>query len=627
MCGIAGFIDYTKKSDRLTLMKMTDVLHHRGPDDSGYSFYNKENFNIGLGHRRLSILDLSKYGHQPMKYKNLEIVYNGEVYNFKKIREELEKYGYRFNSNTDTEVILKSYDKWGIDAVHKFNGMFSMAIYDDDKEELTLIRDRAGVKPLYYYYKDGLLMFASEMKSFHQNPYFKKNINVNSLSLFLQFGYILEPNSIFNDAYKLQAGHYLVFNLKSSKIKIFKYWDVLDFYEKPKLKISTQDALEETENIFKSAFKYRMVSDVPVGLFLSGGYDSSTVAAILQSNMTKKLKTFTIGFYEDKYNEANFARKVAKYLGTEHTEHYCTQKDALNIIPKLPEIYDEPFGDSSAIPTALVSSLAKRKVKVSLSADGGDEIFGGYNKYSLILKLHKTLNKIPFKKELFVVLNILNPKIIPFSGKVYNIESRYEKIKNMLISGDPAEYLKSISEHITFKKAQKLIKEVTIPLETNFSTKVKGSILDQIMAIDFKTYLVDDILTKVDRATMSVSLEGREPLLDYRIIEFVAQLPDNLKIRNGEKKWILKQILHKYIPKEIMDRPKKGFSIPIYEWLKGDLKELLLTYLNEERLNNNGIFNSKEVLKYRDRFLNGKRENIQKLWFMLVFEMWYEKWI
>ena len=627
MCGITGFIDYTKKTDISILMKMTDVLHHRGPDDSGYSFYSRGSINIGLGHRRLSILDLSKSGHQPMKYRNLEIVYNGEVYNFREIRKELEQYGYSFNSNTDTEVIIKSYDKWGIDAINRFNGMFSMAIYDKGKEELILIRDRAGVKPLYYYYKDGLFMFASELKSFHQNPSFKKNIDLNSLSLFLQFGYILEPFSIFKNTSKLKAGCYLVFNIKKSKFKVFRYWDVLNFYSKPKLNISEQDAAEKLEGIFKSAFKYRMVSDVPVGLFLSGGYDSSTVAAILQSNMTKKLKTFTIGFYEKKYNEANFAKKVAEYLGTEHTEYYCTQKDALNILPKLPEIYDEPFGDSSAIPTILVSLLAKRKVKVSLSADGGDEIFGGYNKYELVLRFYKAFSNLPFKKRIAIILKIFHPQLIPFSNKIYNFEARYEKMRNMLVSGSPIEYLKCISEHFSFEKVQKLLKEKSCPLETNFSEKVKGSVLDQIMAVDFKTYLVDDILTKVDRATMSVSLEGREPLLDYRIIEFTARLPDNLKIRKGERKWILKQILYRYIPKNIVERPKKGFSIPIYEWFKDNLKEYLLTYLSEERLNRSGIFNAEEVLKYRDRFLKGSKENIQKLWFLLMFEMWHEKWL
>lgn len=627
MCGITGFIDYTKKTDKSILMKMTDVLHHRGPDDNGYSFYSVRNINIGLGHRRLSILDLSKSGHQPMKYKNLEIVYNGEVYNFREIRKELEQYGYSFNSNTDTEVIIKSYDKWGIDAINRFNGMFSMAIYDKGKEELILIRDRAGVKPLYYYYKDGLFMFASELKSFHQNPSFKKNIDLNSLSLFLQFGYILEPFSIFKNTSKLKAGCYLAFNIKKSKFKVFRYWDVLNFYSKPKLNISEQDAAEKLEGIFKSAFKYRMVSDVPVGLFLSGGYDSSTVAAILQSNMTKKLKTFTIGFYEKKYNEANFAKKVAEYLGTEHTEYYCTQKDALNILPKLPEIYDEPFGDSSAIPTILVSLLAKRKVKVSLSADGGDEIFGGYNKYELILRFYKAFSNLPFKKRIATILKIFHPQLIPFSNKIYNFEARYEKIRNMLVSGSPIEYLKCISEHFSFEKVQKLLKEKSYPLETNFFEMVKGSVLDQIMAVDFKTYLVDDILIKVDRATMSVSLEGREPLLDYRIIEFTARLPDNLKIRKGERKWILKQILYRYIPKNIVERPKKGFSIPVYEWFKDNLKEYLLTYLSEERLNRSGIFNAEEVLKYRDRFLKGSKENIQKLWFLLMFEMWHEKWL
>ncbi|HIC87553.1 MAG TPA: asparagine synthase (glutamine-hydrolyzing) [Aquificae bacterium] len=289
MCGIAGFIDFTKKSDKNLLVKMTDTLYHRGPDDKGYSFYSFEKCNIGLGHRRLSILDLTFNGHQPMSFDNLEIVYNGEVYNFKEIRKELESYGYKFKSNSDTEVILKAYHKWGIDAVSKFNGMFAIAIYDKKNQKLTLIRDRTGVKPLYYYYKNGLFMFASELKAFHQNPYFKKELDINVLAQYFQYGYILEPYSIFKNTYKLKAGHYLEFDIKNKKLNIKKYWDVIDYYNQPKLKISEKEAIEETEKLLKSAFSYRMIADVDVGLFLSGGYDSTVVAAILQSNMRKKL--------------------------------------------------------------------------------------------------------------------------------------------------------------------------------------------------------------------------------------------------------------------------------------------------------------------------------------------------
>jgi len=343
MCGITGFVDFSKKSNLDILKRMTDVLYHRGPDDSGYSFYENEFATIGLGQRRLSILDLSPRAHQPMTFEQFTIVYNGEVYNFKEIRIDLEKYKYTFNSDSDTEVILKAYHKWGIDAVQQFNGMFAIAIYDQQTKKLTLIRDRAGVKPLYWYQKNGLFMFASELKSFHENPCFEKEINIDALSLFFQYGYILQPYSIFKNSFKLKAGHYIELDLKNKNLQEIKYWDVVDCYNQPKLVISEQEAIEETERLLKKAFEYRMVADVPVGMFLSGGYDSSAVTAILQSDRTEKLKTFTIGFYEDKFNEAPYAKKVAEYLGSDHTENYCTQKDALEILPKLPEILDEPL--------------------------------------------------------------------------------------------------------------------------------------------------------------------------------------------------------------------------------------------------------------------------------------------
>lgn len=629
MCGIAGFIDFTKKSDKNLLVKMTDTLYHRGPDDKGYSFYSFEKCNIGLGHRRLSILDLTFNGHQPMSFDNLEIVYNGEVYNFKEIRKELESYGYKFKSNSDTEVILKAYHKWGIDAVSKFNGMFAIAIYDKKNQKLTLIRDRTGVKPLYYYYKNGLFMFASELKAFHQNPYFKKELDINVLAQYFQYGYILEPYSIFKNTYKLKAGHYLEFDIKNKKLNIKKYWDVIDYYNQPKLKISEKEAIEETEKLLKSAFSYRMIADVDVGLFLSGGYDSTVVAAILQSNMSKKLKTFTIGFKEKEYNEAPYAKKIAEYLGTDHTEYYCTQKDALEILPQLPHIYDEPFGDSSAIPTILVSKLARKKVKVSLSADGGDEIFGGYNKYLAVLNYFNKVSKIPLllRNLIAFLLNCINPTFIPYVDKIFNFESRYFKLKNILKAKDIIEILKYTSQHFTYEELKNIFLKEIKNLPSNFDLKINSDNISKMLAIDYKTYLPDDILVKVDRATMSVSLEGREPFLDHRIVEFVSRLPSEYKIRNGEKKWLLKQIAYKYLPKSLIDRPKKGFSVPIFRWLKKELKEYLTYYLSERRLKENGILDYKKVIKLRDQYLNGKKIDIHKLWFLLIFEMWREKWL
>ena len=632
MCGITGFVDFNKKSNLTILKKMTDKLYHRGPDSSGYSFYSLNKYNIGLGHRRLAIIDLSQRGHQPMKFDNLEIVYNGEIYNFREIRVELEKYGYSFFSNSDTEVVLKAFHKWGIEAVHKFNGMFAIAIYDKQNHKLILIRDRTGIKPLYYYYKDGLFMFASELKSFHENPYFKKEIDIKAVVLFLQYGYILEPYSIFKYTKKLRAGHYLEFDISSQRLKEVKYWDVIDFYSKPKLNITEEEAIEEVERILKSAFEYRMVADVDVGLFLSGGYDSSCVAAILQSNMSRKLKTFTIGFKEKSYDEAPYARKVAEYLGTDHTEYYCSPRDALEIIPKLPEIYDEPFGDSSAIPTTLISRLARRSVKVALSADGGDETFGGYDKYTFALFYLKIISKIPFIKILATMMDYINPEYIPYFNKTYNFPVRYQKVKSILRVKkikNILQILKIVSQYFLEEELYKLLKvdKRNFDVNLNFDLDFDADDISKMLAIDYKTYLVDDILVKVDRATMSVSLEGREPLLDYRIIEFVSRLPSDYKIRNGEKKWILKRIVHKYLPKELMDRPKHGFSIPIFEWFRKELKEYLLYYLSEDRLKKREIFNYQNIIKLRDEYLEGKKINVHKLWFILMFEMWMDIWM
>jgi len=631
MCGITGFIDYKSKSNKLTLQNMTDVLHHRGPDDSGYSLYKSEYASIGLGHRRLSVLDLSTHGHQPMCHENLEIVYNGEVYNFKEIQKELEGFNYSFESGSDTEVILKAYHKWGIKALDKLNGMFSIVIYDTNIQKLIFIRDRTGIKPFYYYKKDDLTLFSSELKSFYKHPSFDKKIDKNSLSLYLQFGYIPEPYSIFENTFKLKAGYYIEINLKTKNFQEKKYWDVVDFYNKPKLKISEHEAFQKVEELLKSSFNYRMVADVPVGVFLSGGYDSSIVTALLQDGRKEKLKTFTIGFKEKGFDEAPYAKEVSKYLGTDHREYYCSAKDALKIIPKLCEIYDEPFGDSSAIPTVLVSQLAKEKVTVCLSADGGDELFAGYSKYSTVLNYYKKANKLPVsvRKLVHFGMDLVDPKYIPYFNKTYNFTTRYQKIKNILKAKTSIEAMKFTSEYFTENERKKILLENTVELETNFSIRLSDTNdeINKMLAADYKTYMCDDILTKVDRATMSVGLEGREPLLDYRIIEFIAQLPSSLKYKNGDKKWLLKQITHKYLPKEMMDRPKKGFSVPIEEWFKDELKDYLLTYLNKDRLDKEGLFDSKEIIKLRDNYLNGNKENIQKLWFILMFEMWYERWM
>ena len=397
MCGITGFCDFNKSIKKEFLENATSVLKHRGPDDSNSEVYETGNATIGFGHRRLSILDLSACGRQPMHSddENISIILNGEIYNFKEIKKELQNEGHLFHSASDTEVIIKSYQQWGIDAVHKFIGMFAFVLFDKNKNVLYCFRDRAGVKPFYYYKNNDCVLFASELKAFHEYPLFKKEINEEAVSLFFKYAYIRAPHTIFKNAFKLQAGHYLEIDISKKEVKEIKYYDVINFYNKPKLKISEEEAIEETERLMKSAFQYRLVSDVTVGVFLSGGYDSSAVAAILQKNNQQKIKTFTIGFHENNFNEAPYAKKIANYLGTDHHEFYCTEKEAQNIIPQLADIFDEPFGDSSAIPTTLVSRFAAKQVSVALSADGGDEIFAGYNRYRQLSLIYELKNKLP----------------------------------------------------------------------------------------------------------------------------------------------------------------------------------------------------------------------------------------
>lgn len=630
MCGIAGFCDFNKRTDTAVLKKMTDALIHRGPNDSGYEVIETPTANVGLGQRRLSIIDLSSGGHQPMHFENLSIIFNGEIYNYQEVKKELIDKGYSFSSGSDTEVIIKGYHCWGDAVVQKFIGMFVYVILDREKQELTFCRDRAGVKPLYYYYDNDVFLFASELKSLHQHPMFIKEIDVNSLSLFLQYSYIPAPYSIFKKTFKLNPGHYLKLSLTTKQISQTKYWDVLDFYNKPEMKISEEDAINEVEKLLISSYDYRMVADVPVGLFLSGGYDSTSVAAILQSSRTQKIKSFTIGYKEAAFNEAPEAKKIAEYLGTDHHEWYVTASDAADVFHHLPEIYDEPFADNSVVPTALVSKLASQHVKVSLSADGGDEVFAGYNKFNQSMKYTQSVPH--FMQAAFSnVMGLVNPEYIPYFNKKYNFNTRYEKMQKIWKDKSPLTALKYISQYITEDEAKKFIALNYKDYATNFDSAKNLSsevnILNKMLAVDYKTFLVDNNLVKVDRATMSVGLEGREPMLDHRLIEFVSQLPADLKIRNNTNKYILKKIVHKYVPKELMDRPKMPFIAPLTVWFKDELKEKIHYYLSEQKLKDSGVFNSALIIKLSNEYLNGKQVNYQKIWNILMFQLWYDKWM
>ncbi|WP_419678375.1 asparagine synthase (glutamine-hydrolyzing) [Aliarcobacter lanthieri] len=631
MCGLCGFIDYRKKSNDLILRNMNEILHHRGPNDEGKSFYENESFQLGLAHKRLSILDLSKHGHQPMQFDYLEIIYNGEVYNFKEIREKLEKYDYTFESDSDTEVILKAYHKWGVDFVQKLIGMFSIVIYDKNKMKIFMIRDRAGVKPFYYYEKNDLFLFSSELKAFHEHPNFQKEIDYNGLASFFRYGYITAPYTIFMHTYKLEAGHYIEYDLYLNKKILHKYWDVYEFYNKPKLNINENEALEKIEELLQSSFTYRMVSDVPVGVFLSGGYDSTAVTTLLQKNSNKKLKTFTIGFESKEFNEADLAKKYSEILGTEHYEYIATEQDAIDIISKLADIYDEPFGDSSAIPTILVSQIAKKEVSVVLSADGSDEIFGGYNKHHNTPNLYNKFQKLtPYSPLFNFVRPIFQNKILKKVNIITNYDNKVNKFYDMLNHNNMKDIFHRTNYYFTDNEIKNLIKtdfEINNAYNSMEQISSNSDFTSKIMAVDYKTYMADDILTKVDRATMSVGLEGREPFLDHRIIEFVAQLPISLKYKENTPKYLLKQIVHKYIPKEIIDKPKKGFSIPIKEWYDTKLKNYFMDYLNQKAIEEVGVLDYgfvKEILK---RYENGETFLIKNIWYIFIFQQWAKKWL
>ena len=629
MCGIVGFIDFTKKSSESNLREMIDSIPHRGPDDQGIKLILEQSSIIGLAHARLSIIDLSNGGHQPMQYKHLTIVFNGEIYNYLEIKKELEILGHIFITASDTEVILHAFYEWGKQCVEKFIGMFIYVIFDSKSKKITVTRDRAVVKPFYYFWNEEIFLFGSELKALITHPKFEKNINESIVSTYFDLGYIPAPYSIFKKTSKIEPGHHLELSTQTKKITYEKYWDAERFYKLPKSILNYSEAKEKLHKLLKSACDYRMVSDVPIGVFLSGGYDSTLVAAILQKSTSDKVKTFTIGF-EEGNNEAPYAKETAKYLGTDHTEYTCTTKEAQEIIPTLPFFYDEPFADSSAIPTILVSKLAQKKVTVVLSADAGDEVFFGYTSYMIMNQYMKYINFIPsFLKPSISKIGLILSDFIPFLSfdKKHKIKSAFKSMQkdNIKQASNLFCFMNSLPEDFQNKLFLNKKKCTYSPYKINlqdFSVP-----LEVAQAIDYKSYLQNDILTKVDRATMSVSIEGREPLVDHRIIEFAAQLPLEYKWDGKTSKKILKDIVHDYIPKEMMNRPKTGFSLPIYSWLRGDLSYLVEEYLSPKALEQSGLFNVPWVSEQVNLFKLNKLHYQPFIWKLLMFQMWYNKWM
>lgn len=608
----------------------------RGPDSKG--IWEDEKAGIGLGHSRLAILDLSHLGNQPMHSEcgRFVICYNGEIYNFREIASRLQDLGHRFVGDSDTEVALAAISEWGVEkAVCEFVGMFAFGLWDQKERTLTLCRDRIGIKPLYVGLDRNKLVFASELKPFRATLDFDLTINRDALTLLLRHNYIPAPHSIFEKVYKLQPGNILRINQsdleKNELPSSFSFWDAKHIVESRGLSRfdgSPEEAVSELETHLRNAVGDRMISDVPLGAFLSGGIDSSTVVALMQAQSTQPVRTFSIGFEEEKYNEAVHAAKVAQHLGTDHTELYVTQQEAQNVIPKLPQIFDEPFSDSSQIPTFLVSQLARRDVTVSLSGDGGDELFGGYPRYALGERITKRMFPIPrltrkLGAHALTLLSESQWNQLRLPGH------RIHKLAEMLELTTPGSVYRSLVSH--WKNPAEVVIDGKEPLTklTDPEAQLSGkgpNFQEQMMYLDLVSYLPGDILTKVDRASMGVSLEARVPLLDHRVVEFAWSLPFDYKVRNGETKWILSQVLGRFLPKLLFDRPKMGFGIPVGEWLRGELREWAEELLDEERLKQEGYFEPRQIRQTWEEHLSNRSHLPYHLWDVLMFQAWNEEW-
>lgn len=656
MCGITGFVELKRQHsvDDLVniVVQMANRLQHRGPDDYGV-WVDKET-GIALGHQRLSIIDLSNQGHQPMHSAcgRYVIVFNGEIYNFQDIiRKELEDSGAApvWRGHSDTEVMLAAIAYWGVEnAVKRFVGMFAFALWDRQERILHLVRDRLGEKPLYYGWMGNTFLFASELKALWAHPEWRGEIDRNVLSLFLRYGYIPAPYSIYKGIYKLLPGTIVKlavsrrYSVIGEMLSPEPYWHAGEMVkEKVETSFSGSDieAVESLDSLLKDAIAHQMISDVPLGAFLSGGIDSSTVAALMQAQNSRPVKTFTIGFKEEGYNEAEYAKNIARHLGTDHTELYVTSADALNVIPSLPYIYDEPFADSSQVPTCLISKLARRHVKVSLSGDGGDELFAGYNRYFWVKNIWNAVGWMPngMRDAIAALIKGISPQawdvlfnklgsILPNKIRHGSPGDKLHKLAEILHDKNPIDIYFSLVSH--WKDPSSVVNDSSEPvtLLTDKSQRVNFKDFTQMMMyLDMITYLPDDIMVKVDRASMGVGLESRTPFLDHRVVEFAWQLPMNMKIRDGHGKWLLRQVLYKYVPKELIERPKSGFAIPIDNWLRGPLKNWAGELLNERRLSDEGFLNPAPIYEKWNEHLSGKRNWQYKLWNILMFQAWLEK--
>lgn len=593
------------------LSGMTQALQHRGPDDAG--LWCDPASGIALGHRRLSILDLSPLGHQPMFSADGRYVlaYNGEIYNFQTLRSELAALGHAFRGHSDTEVLLAAVSQWGFeDSLRRCNGMFAIALWDRQQQQLWLARDRLGEKPLYYGWAGDVLLFGSELKALRMHPEFRADIDRDALAQYLRYGNVPAPRSIYRGIGKLAPGH--VARINGRHCQVWPYWSAVDAAQQGQRQPfvgDVQEALGQLDQLLRDSVKLRMAADVPLGAFLSGGIDSSMVVALMQAQSSRPVKTFTIGFHEAGYNEAEQAKQVAAQLGTEHTELYLSWQDALAVVPRLPTLYDEPFADSSQIPTFLVSELARRQVTVSLSGDGGDELFFGYKRYFQGLAFAQRWGRLPTPLRAALVACVPSQA----QGRVAR--------KLRQIAAGPDAFYRDISS-LWPQPAALLVDgdepaAAPLPADLDFASRM--------MLGDMCGYLADDILVKVDRASMGVSLEARVPLLDHRLVEFAWRLPLDLKLQQGQGKWLLKQLLYRYLPETLLARPKMGFGVPLATWLRGPLRDWGEALLSPSRLREDGYFRPQPVQDAWLAHQRGERDASYALWAILMFQAWLHK--
>lgn len=658
MCGIAGIIDRRSEDLRPVIGRMVKALHHRGPDASG-TWVDERN-GLALGHARLSIIDLSSEGSQPMVSASGRYVltYNGEVYNFQELRRELDRRGHRFRGHSDTEVMLAAFDDWGIEkSLDRFVGMFAFGVWDSAERRLTLARDRLGKKPLYFGWMGGTFLFGSELKALQAHPGFHGEINRDVLALYLRHGYVPAPYCIYRNLHQLMPGSVLGISgdhghrgtdfspfpeSEQTPWRPVRYWSARSAVERGCTQVfpmSEQEAIEELDRFLREAVRMRMVADVPLGAFLSGGVDSSTVVALMQAQSTQPVRTFTIGYHEEEFNEARHAKEVAAHLGTNHTELYVTPQDAMAVIPRLPQLYDEPFADASQIPTFLVSELTRRHITVSLSGDGGDELFGGYTRYFNCQLIWNRLMTIPAPLRRGMAFGIRSVPPSQWTALVRYVTPLLPKRLHMTLPGDK---LYKLANLLMMAEPETLYHRL-ISLWDNPTAVALGSVepptpvtdraqwasvpglIEQIMYLDTVTYLPDDLLVKVDRASMGVSLEVRTPLLDHRVVELAWRLPTSLKVRNGEGKWALRQVLYKYVPSRLIERPKMGFGVPMGSWLRGPLRAWAESLIGEQRLRDEGFFDPAPIRERWAAHLSGQRDWQYSLWTVLMFQAWRDQ--